>query len=72
MPRRKHEPIAVEPAGFRRIILKGMPEKDCPNLRASKRQAKVAGGTGVDGIHGEAASFIGGTFKGIDRKIHKL
>jgi hypothetical protein len=72
MPGREHEPVAVEPAGFGWIILEAVPEKDRPDLRASKRQAEVAGGASVDGIHCKAASFIGGTFKGIERKIHKL
>jgi hypothetical protein len=41
------------------------------DLRAAERESKVAGGAGMDGIHGEAAGFIGGTGECGEIGIHK-
>lgn len=68
---RKNKPVPIEPPRFGGIVLEAFAEKYGADFRTTKRQTQVAGRTSVDGIHRQAASFIGGTFKGIDRKIHK-
>jgi hypothetical protein len=71
MPRGQNKPVPVEPPRFGGIVLEAFTEKHGADFRTTKRQTEVAGGTSVDGIHRQAASFIGGTFKSINRKNHK-
>ena len=67
----EHKPVSVQPPWFSWVVLEGLAKEYRTDFRAAKRQTQVAGGASVDGIHREAASFIGGTFKGINRKNHK-
>ena len=46
-----------------------MSEEDGPDFGAAERQAEVAGVAGVDGVHGEAASLVGGAGKGVANAV---
>ena len=48
-----------------------MAEKDGADLGAAERQAEVAGGAGVDGVHGEAAGLVGGLFEDVGLEGHR-
>ena len=56
----EHETVAVQPLGRIRVKAHGFAEQHRADLGTAKREAEVAGVTGVDGIHGEATGFIGG------------
>jgi hypothetical protein len=47
-----------------------MSEKDRANLSAAQGEPEVSGGTGVNGIHGEAAGFCCGALQVGGREIH--
>ena len=70
MPGGEDEAVAIEPARLFGIEAQDVAEEDGPDLGAAERQAEMAGGAAVHGIHGEAASFIGGAGEGIDREFH--
>jgi hypothetical protein len=72
MARGEDKAIAIQPAGFRRVVYEGVPEKNGPDLSAPKGETKVARRTGVDGIHGQTTGFSGGALQSFSRKIHSL
>jgi hypothetical protein len=47
-------------------------EKDGADFSATEGETEVTGGTGVDGVHGEAARFICGALQCISSEVHKL
>ena len=61
--------VAIQPTRGGGSEAHGFAEKDGADFRAAERQTEVAGGTGVDGIHGESTGLIGGGRKNIG--IHK-
>ncbi len=63
MTRGEDKPIAIQPAGFRRIVTQGVSKKDRAYLSATQRKPEMSGGTGVNGIHGEAAGFSCGALQ---------
>jgi hypothetical protein len=42
------------------------------DFRAAEREPEMAGLAGVNGIHGEAARFVGGAGEGIEVEVHRL
>ena len=62
--------VAIEPFRVGRIADEFFAEKDGTNIGGTERQAEVAGGALVDGVHGEATGFIGGLGK--QGVVHEL
>ncbi len=69
--RAQDKSVTVQPARVLGIVLQRLPEKNGPNFRATQRQTEMPRRAGVNGIHGEAASFGGGAGKGGQIEIHK-
>ncbi len=57
--RAEDEPVAVDPRGLIGIEDHGVAVQHRAELSASERQSKVAAGALVNGVHGQAARFIG-------------
>ena len=57
------EAVAVEPARGVGVELHALAEEDGTDFGAAERESEVAGVTGMDGVHGEAAGFVGGVGK---------
>jgi len=68
VPGREDEAVAVDPLGCGRVEPQAFPEERGPDLGAAEGQAEVAGGTGVHGVDGETAGFVGGL--GEDGFVH--
>ena len=64
------ESVAIEPARVVGILLEGVSIKDCADFRATEREAEMAGIAGMDGIHGETASFGGGAGERVGVDFH--
>jgi hypothetical protein len=54
------ESVAIQPFRISWVALERFAKKDSANVGGTEWQAEVAGGTLVDGIHGETTGFIGG------------
>ena len=72
MPGTEDEAVAIEPARFLGIVAKGMSEEDGTDVGAAEREAEVAGGAGVNGIHGEAAGFRCSSRESGQIKVHNF
>jgi hypothetical protein len=53
------ESVAIQPFRISWVALERFAKKDSANVGGTEWQAEVAGGTLVDGIHGETTGFIG-------------
>ena len=63
MARGKHKTVAVDPLGGGGIVAQEVTVEHGANFGGTERQAKVAGVAGSHGVHGKAASFVGGPGK---------
>jgi hypothetical protein len=70
MPRAEDEAITIQPARFLGIETECVAEQHCADFSAAERQAKVAGRAGMNGVHGEASGFVGGTGESGEIKWH--
>ena len=64
------KPVAVEPAGIRRINLEGFPEKHGTDVGGAEGKAEVARLAGGDGVDGKAAGIAGGELE--ECVVHKI
>lgn len=67
MTSREDESVAVEPARSLRVEVKHFTKQRRTDLSTAKWQAKVTGGTGVDGIDRETTRLVGSVLE--DRLI---
>lgn len=55
----QNESVTVQPFWIGRINIQRRPKEHGTDLSRAERETEVAGGTFVDGVHGEATGFIG-------------
>lgn len=63
VPGTENEAVAIDPAGFRGVEHQAFTKENGPNFGCPQREAEMARGAGVDGVHGEAAGLGGGLGK---------
>ena len=70
MPGGEDEAVAVQPSRLIGVVLERVAVKHRADFRAAERQAEVAGLGRLDGVHGEAAGFVGGAGEYLDVQTH--
>ena len=65
------EAVAVEPARLVGIVDERVAVEDGADFGAAERQAEVAGGGFVDGVHGEAAGLVGSLGEDVGLELHE-
>lgn len=63
--------VTVQPAGFCGVIAERVSKQDSTNFSATQGKSEMSRGTGVNGIHGEAAGFSCGALQVGEWEIHK-
>jgi hypothetical protein len=67
---REDEAVAVEPAGILGIVHQRIAIEHGADLGGAERQAEMAGGGFVHGIHGEATGLVGGFGQDFGLELH--
>ena len=62
--------VAIEPARSIGIVRQNVTVKNSANLSAAKRKSEVAGGTLMDGVHGEATGLVSGESENFSLEFH--
>jgi hypothetical protein len=67
----ENKAISIKPPRRARAVRKASAKKSGTDLGGTERKTKVAGIAFMDGVHGEAAGFMGGFCEELKIKCHR-